>query len=146
MLDLIKRTRLLSKPNLQNKQESLSEAYLTISYYEKIGDEITCIDDFLPFDIPETWTWTRLKNIGDVIGGGTPKTNNHNYWDGAIPWVTPADLSGYNNMYIAHGSRFITELGLKESSAQLLPKDSVLFSSRAPIGYIAIAENAIATN
>lgn len=49
-------------------------------------------------------------------------------------------------MYIAHGSRFITELGLKESSAQLLPKDSVLFSSRAPIGYIAIAENAIATN
>ena len=130
----------------RDKKESVIFKGDDNSYYEKIGDEITCIDDFLPFDIPETWTWTRLKNIGDVIGGGTPKTNNHNYWDGAIPWVTPADLSGYNNMYIAHGSRFITELGLKESSAQLLPKDSVLFSSRAPIGYIAIAENAIATN
>ena len=130
----------------RDKKESVIFKGDDNSYYEKIGDEITCIDDFLPFDIPETWTWTRLKNIGDVIGGGTPKTNNHNYWDGAIPWVTPADLSGYNNMYIAHGSRFITELSLKESSAQLLPKDSVLFSSRAPIGYIAIAENAIATN
>ena len=130
----------------RDKKESVIFKGDDNSYYEKIGDEITCIDDFLPFDIPDTWTWTRLKNIGDVIGGGTPKTNNHNYWDGEIPWVTPADLSGYNNMYIAYGSRFITELGLKESSAQLLPKDSVLFSSRAPIGYIAIAENAIATN
>ncbi len=130
----------------RDKKESVIFKGEDNSYYEKIGDEITCIDDFLPFDIPDTWTWTRLKNIGDVIGGGTPKTNNHNYWDGEIPWVTPADLSGYNNMYIAYGSRFITELGLKESSAQLLPKDSVLFSSRAPIGYIAIAENAIATN
>ena len=130
----------------RDKKESVIFKGDDNSYYEKIGDEITCIDDFLSFDIPDTWTWTRLKNIGDVIGGGTPKTNNHNYWDGEIPWVTPADLSGYKNMYIAHGSRFITELGLKESSAQLLPKDSVLFSSRAPIGYIAIAENAIATN
>ena len=130
----------------RDKKESVIFKGDDNSYYEKIGEEITCIDDFLSFDIPDTWTWTRLKNIGDVIGGGTPKTNNHNYWDGEIPWVTPADLSGYKNMYIAHGSRFITELGLKESSAQLLPKDSVLFSSRAPIGYIAIAENAIATN
>ena len=130
----------------QDKRESVIFRGEDNSYYEKIGNKITCIDDFLPFDIPDTWTWARLKNIGDVIGGGTPKTNNPNYWDGEIPWVTPADLSGYENMYLAQGSRFITELGLKESSAQLLPKDSVLFSSRAPIGYIAIAENAIATN
>ena len=130
----------------RDKKESVIFKGDDNSYYEKIGNKITCIDDFLPFDIPDTWTWARLKNIGDVIGGGTPKTNNPNYWDGEIPWVTPADLSGYENMYLAQGSRFITELGLKESSAQLLPKDSVLFSSRAPIGYIAIAENAIATN
>lgn len=85
----------------RDKKESVIFKGDDNSYYEKIGNKITCIDDFLPFDIPDTWTWARLKNIGDVIGGGTPKTNNPNYWDGEIPWVTPADLSGYENMYTA---------------------------------------------
>ena len=107
---------------------------MTFSYYEKIGSEVRCINSETPFDLPESWVFARLKHIGEVIGGGTPKTNIDEYWDGNIPWLTPAD------------SRTITELGLKSSSAQMLPQNSILYSSRAPIGYIAIAANPISTN
>lgn len=119
---------------------------MTFSYYEKIGSEMRCIDSEIPFDLPESWMFARLKHIGEVIGGGTPKTNIDEYWDGNIPWLTPADLSGYEDVYILTGARTITELGLKSSSAQMLPKNSILYSSRAPIGYIAIAANPISTN
>lgn len=104
-------------------------------------------EDEIPFEIPESWEWVRLGSIGKVIGGGTPKSQVVEYWkDGTIPWITPADLSGYEEKYISYGKRNITEIGLHESSARLLPKGSVLFSSRAPIGHIAIAENEISTN
>lgn len=119
---------------------------MTFSYYEKIGLEVRCIDSEIPFDLPESWMFARLKHIGEVIGGGTPKTNIDEYWDGNIPWLTPADLSSYEDVYILTGARTITELGLKSSSAQMLPKNSILYSSRAPIGYIAIAANPISTN
>jgi len=98
-------------------------------------------------DLPEGWFWKTMGEISDVIGGGTPQTNVLEYYnDGNIPWITPADLSGYNNKYISHGSRFITEAGLKNSSARLLPAGTVLFTTRAPIGYVAIASNPISTN
>ena len=116
------------------------------SYYEKINGNSRCIDNELPFDLPESWAFVKLKHIGEVIGGGTPKTNISEYWDGDIPWVTPADFSGYEEMYISKGKRTITVIGLNSSSAQMLPPNAVLFSSRAPIGYIAIAANSIATN
>lgn len=106
-------------------------------------------DEEKPYDLPEGWEWVRLGDIGAVIGGGTPKTNIAEYWSedsSGIPWLTPADLSGYTNMYISKGTRMITELGLQKSSTQLLPKGSVIFSSRAPIGYTVIAENDICTN
>ena len=106
-------------------------------------------DEEILFEIPETWIWVRLGEIGQVIGGGTPKTKIKEYWsdsDEGIPWLTPADLSGYNGMYISRGRRNITQLGLEKSSATLMPKGSVLFSSRAPIGYVAISENEISTN
>ena len=119
---------------------------MTISYYEKMGAEVRCIDSELPFDLPDSWTFARLKHISEIVGGGTPKTNIAEYWDGNIPWLTPADFSGYEKMYISAGARTITELGLKSSSAQMLPKNSVLYSSRAPIGYIAIAATPVATN
>lgn len=100
-----------------------------------------------PFEIPESWEWVRLGVVGEIIGGGTPKTAVKEYWeDGTIPWLTPADLSNYNMKYISKGRRCITPLGLKESSAQLLPKGTVLFSSRAPIGYTVISKNEISTN
>ena len=116
------------------------------SYYEKIGDKVRCIDAEIPFDLPELWTFARLKHIGGIVGGGTPKTNISEYWDGNIPWLTPADLSGYDSMYISNSSRTITDFGLKSSSAQMLPTNSILFSSRAPIGYTAIATNPVCTN
>ena len=130
----------------RDKKESIIFKGEDNSYYEKIGSEVRCIDSEIPFDLPESWMFARLKHIGEVIGGGTPKTSIDEYWDGDIPWLTPADLSGYENMHISTGARTITELGLKSSSAQLLSENSILYSSRAPIGYIAIAANPISTN
>lgn len=119
---------------------------MTSSYYEKIGDDVRCIDSELPFELPDTWMFVRLNHIGEIVGGGTPKTNISEYWDGNIPWLTPADFSGYEEMYVFSGARTITEIGLKSSSAQMLPANSVLYSSRAPIGYIAIAATPVSTN
>ena len=130
----------------RDKKESVIFKGEDNSYYEKIGDAIRHIDEEIPFDIPSTWTFVRLKHIGMVIGGGTPKTNIPSYWDGEIPWLTPADLSGFKAIYISSGARKITQLGLEASSAQLMPTGTVLYSSRAPIGYTAIAANPIATN
>ena len=129
-----------------DKKESIIFKGEDNSYYEKIGTEVRCIDNELPFELPDLWMFVRLKHIGEIIGGGTPKTNIDEYWDGRIPWLTPADFSGYEEMYVASGARMITEIGLKSSSAQMLPANSVLYSSRAPIGYIAIAENPVSTN
>lgn len=92
------------------------------------------------------WKQIKIGEIGDVIGGGTPSTNNDLYYGEDIPWITPKDLSGYQSMYISKGARGITKLGLRNSSARILPKGTVLFSSRAPIGYVAIAENEVTTN
>jgi type I restriction enzyme, S subunit len=100
-----------------------------------------------PHSIPATWLWVEIGSLSDVVGGGTPSTTKGNYFEGGtIPWLTPADMSGYSEMYISGGRRNITEAGLQNSSARLLPKDSLLFSSRAPIGYVAIAQNTITTN
>ena len=130
----------------RDKKESIIFKGDDNSYYEKIGDKIRCIDAEIPFDLPELWTFARLKHIGGIVGGGTPKTNISKYWDGNIPWLTPADLSGYDSMYISSGSRTITDFGLKSSSAQMLPANSILYSSRAPIGYTAIATIPVCTN
>jgi type I restriction enzyme S subunit len=100
-----------------------------------------------PYQIPRFWIWMRLGDVGRIVGGGTPKTGRDDYFaDKGIPWLTPADLYQLNNKYISKGRRDISELGLKKSSATLMPKGTVLFSSRAPIGYLAIAMNEICTN
>lgn len=92
------------------------------------------------------WKKLKIEDCADVIGGGTPSTNKKEYWDGDISWITPKDLSNYNNRYISKGSRNISEKGLKYSSARLLPKNSVLLTTRAPIGYLAISKKELATN
>ena len=100
-----------------------------------------------PYKIPENWCWTRLGNITKVIGGGTPSSKVTAYYEnGNIPWLSPADLSGYNEIYISHGAKNITELGLEKSSAKMMPANTVCLSSRAPIGYVAIAQNPLSTN
>ncbi|CAM1340165.1 restriction endonuclease subunit S [Tenacibaculum aestuarii] len=93
-----------------------------------------------------SWKEFTIEEIGDVIGGGTPSTKNPDYWEGDISWITPKDLSGYKYKRISKGERNITELGLTKSSAKLLPKNTVLITSRAPIGYVAIADNEVTTN
>ena len=93
------------------------------------------------------WKNCTLGELGKIVGGATPSTKKfENYEGGTIPWITPKDLSGFLERYIAQGERNITEAGLRSCSAQLLPKHSVLFSSRAPIGYIAIAACEVCTN
>lgn len=87
-----------------------------------------------------------ISELGEVIGGGTPSTKNEEYYNGNISWITPKDLSGYDKRYIGYGSRNISALGLKKSSARLLPRNTVLLTSRAPIGYVAIAEKELSTN
>jgi type I restriction enzyme S subunit len=97
-------------------------------------------------DIPNTWVELKINELTKVVAGGTPSTTRTDYFDGNVPWITPADLSGYTEKYIGKGRKNLSELGLKNSSAKLLPANTVLFSSRAPIGYVAIAKNELATN
>ena len=93
------------------------------------------------------WIECKISDIGTVVGGATPSTKKpENYENGTIAWITPKDLSTFTRRYIQRGERNITEIGLKSCSTQLLPKDTVLFSSRAPIGYVAIATNEVCTN
>ena len=88
-----------------------------------------------------------LSDVGTVIGGATPSKKRPEYYcsDG-IGWITPRDLSNTSDKFIAHGADDITDEGYASCSAKLLPKGSVLFSSRAPIGYIAITTDEVATN
>jgi type I restriction enzyme S subunit len=99
-----------------------------------------------PWSIPDSWRWTTIGEIADVVGGGTPRTDNPEFFGGKIPWITPADLSGYTSKTISHGARNITQLGLDNSGARMMPAGTILFSSRAPIGYVAIAANSVSTN
>ena len=97
--------------------------------------------------IPEEWSVGKLEDIGDIIGGGTPsKAVAEYYTKNGIAWITPKDLSVSHSKFTAKGETDITELGYKNSSAKIMPRGSVLFSSRAPIGYISIAKNDICTN
>lgn len=88
----------------------------------------------------------EIKDLGNVVGGGTPSTKQVEYYNGDIAWITPKDLSDFSGKYISHGERYITDKGLKKSSARMLPKGTVLMTSRAPIGYLAIAKNELCTN
>ena len=98
------------------------------------------------YKLPKNWVWTTLGELGIVVSGGTPPTRNPQFWGGDISWITPADLSGYKDKYISRGRRNISELGVEYSAAKLLPENTILFSSRAPIGYVVIAREALTTN
>ena len=93
------------------------------------------------------WKTCTISDLGTVVGGATPSTKKkENYDGGTIAWITPKDLAGFSGRFISCGERNITEQGLNSCSTQLMPAHTVLFSSRAPIGYIAIAEQEVCTN
>lgn len=88
----------------------------------------------------------RIEELAEVVSGGTPSTKNSAYWDGDILWVTPKDLSNSSKKWICSSISTITAEGLKNSAARMLPVNSVLLSSRAPIGYLALAGKPLCTN
>ena len=92
------------------------------------------------------WIECTLDKLGEIVGGATPSTKCEDYYGGSIPWITPKDLSSFKGRYITSGERNITEKGLASCSAQMMPKAAVLFTSRAPIGYVAIASQSVCTN
>ena len=93
------------------------------------------------------WTLGTISNLGTVVGGSTPSKSKPEYYtEDGIAWITPKDLSINKAKFISHGENDITELGLKNSSTSIMPEGTVLFSSRAPIGYIAIASGEVTTN
>ena len=92
------------------------------------------------------WIECTLNDIGEIVGGATPATAMKKYYGGKIPWITPKDLSSHQERYIAKGERNITSAGLNSCSTRLLPKNTILFTSRAPIGYIAISSTELCTN
>lgn len=99
--------------------------------------------------LPDGWRWVKLggeKGVADIVNGSTPSTDNPDYWGGEVLWATPSDLGSLNSMYIGDTERKITLAGLKSCSAKLLPPGSVLLTSRAPVGNIAIAKKEICTN
>lgn len=103
-----------------------------------------------PFALPVSWEWSTLGVAGSIVGGGTPRSGRSDCFTDdprvGLPWFTPADLGGNSSMYVSIGRRSLTDIGLSSSSAQRLPAGAVLFSSRAPIGYVAILTEPAATN
>ncbi|XOB98389.1 restriction endonuclease subunit S [Deinococcota bacterium DY0809b] len=92
------------------------------------------------------WVEFHIGDIAEIVGGGTPSTRDPQNFGGDVSWLTPKDLSGAHPRYVSRGARNLSRKGLHSSSANLLPKDTVLLTTRAPIGYVAIAANPIATN
>ena len=122
---------------LRKETIQLTKDLIPAIFQEMFGDPITN---------PKGWKVDRLGNQAKIVGGGTPKTSEPSFWNGDVPWITPKDLSVSNSLTIRNGERFITAEGLKNSSAEMLPAETVLFTSRAPIGYLAIAQNPLCTN
>lgn len=92
------------------------------------------------------WRHVTIKNMGRVLSGGTPDTENPSFWDGDIIWITPTDITALRSQYISDSKRKITDLGLKSSSANLIPAGAVLVCTRATVGELAIARHELTTN
>ena len=106
-----------------------------------------CFQELFVDNADPEWAIGTISDLGAVVGGSTPsKAKPEYYTETGIAWITPKDLSVNKSKFISHGENDITELGLKNSSATIMPEGTVLFSSRAPIGYIAVAAGEVTTN
>lgn len=94
----------------------------------------------------DSWTKFKIREMGKITSGGTPDTGKLDYWDGTVPWLTPTDVTALKSAYVSSTSRKITELGVNESSAILLPKESLMVCTRATIGSMAISTVEMCTN
>lgn len=123
----------------QCQLEQLKKALLQKMFADETGYPALRFKGFT-----EKWEQRKLGEIATIVGGGTPSTKNPEYWDGDINWYSPAEIG--NQIYTEKSERQITELGLKKSSAKLLPVGTVLFTSRAGIGKTAILNKEACTN
>lgn len=98
------------------------------------------------WQLPTSWAWAPIRELGEVVSGGTPSTKEAAFWGEDVVWFSPADLTGYSAKYIRRGAKSLSDMGLRNCSARVMPAGSVMFSSRAPIGYIAINAVDAATN
>lgn len=96
--------------------------------------------------VPAHWSVEPLKRCFSIVGGSTPKSDQAAFWDGEIVWVTPADLSRLPSLYIGHSARKITQDGLDSCGTNLVPPGTIVLSTRAPIGSLAIATLPLCTN
>ena len=96
--------------------------------------------------IPVGWEVVQISDMAEITGGGTPSTKKPHFWNGAIPFLTPSDVTSHRTLHISRSSRYITKEGLRQSSAKLMPPGSVLMTSRATIGEVAICDVPMATN
>lgn len=117
-----------------------SPAYLATDLWSLFPDRLG--DD----GVPEGWEWSTIGAEVEAVGGSTPTTRDASLWDGGIAWTTPKDLSGLNSPILSSTSRSISAAGLRTISSGLLPIGTVLMSSRAPVGYLAIAQIPVAVN
>ena len=117
--------RLVKKGELKKKDVIDSIIYKgdDNKYYEKCGKNVTCIDEEIPFEIPKSWRWSRIKSIFQTSSGGTPEKGHSEYYGGNIPWVRVGDLE---SKYLSKVEGYITELGLQNSSAKIFPKGTIL--------------------
>lgn len=115
--------------------------------YRSAGGKMV-YNETLKREIPQGWKSGNLEHLGKVVGGSTPSTERPEYFtDNGTPWITPNDLSeNKGNRFIDRGANDVTPEGMKAASLKLLPKGTVLLSSRAPIGYLAIARKPVTTN
>ncbi len=96
--------------------------------------------------VDDEWRDLVLDDVAEVVGGGTPATSNGSFWGGAIPWITPSEVTRHEGEVVRETERTITEEGLAASSATLLPEGTVLVTSRATVGAVAMAGHSMATN
>lgn len=113
---------------------------------KEVKDMIVPADE-QPYKLPDSWVWVKLGDIGKITSGGTPTSNEKSYYGGYIIWITPADMSKQQSSpWFSNSSKKITNLGLQKSSAQLIEGNSVVYSSRAPIGYVNIVKDKFTTS
>lgn len=154
---------LLPVPDIERQREIVAE-YETLTNRIRLNEQMiarleataqalyrhTFIDNIDKQNLPQGWHLATLGEVGEIVSGATPKTEIPEYWSDnnneGIAWISPADLSKQGTLYIARGNKSITNAGYNSCSTKMLPAGSMLFSSRAPIGLMAIAANEVCTN